>query len=63
MQQLFTDFKKAHDIFRRDDLCNILTEVGIPLKLVRLKKVGLNETNSGARLGKHLSDMFPFKNG
>jgi len=44
-------------------MCNILTESGIPMKLVRLTKMGLNETYSTVRVGKHLSDMFPIKNG
>jgi hypothetical protein len=28
--QLFVDFKKACDSFRKETLCNILTEFGIP---------------------------------
>jgi hypothetical protein len=44
-------------------LCNILNEFGIPLKLVRLIKIYLNETCSRVRVGKHLSDWFPVKNG
>jgi hypothetical protein len=34
VHQLFIDFKKAYDSFRREVLCNILTEFGIPRKLV-----------------------------
>jgi hypothetical protein len=44
-------------------LYNILIEFGIPLKLVRLIKICLNETYIRVRLGKHLSDRFPIKNG
>jgi len=44
-------------------LCNILIEFGIPMKLGRLIKMCLNETYSRVQVGKHLSDMFPFKNG
>jgi len=33
------------------------------MKLVRLIKQCLNETCSRVRVGKHLSDMFPIKNG
>ena len=33
------------------------------MKLVRLIKMCLNETNSRVRVGQHLSDMFPIKNG
>jgi hypothetical protein len=39
------------------------TAFGIPLKLVRLIKMCLNETYSRVRVGKHLSDRFPIKNG
>ena len=41
---------------------NILTEFGIPKKLVRLIKMCLIETYSTVRVGKHLSDVFPIKN-
>jgi hypothetical protein len=33
------------------------------VKLVRLTKMGLNETYSRIWVGKHLSDMFPVRNG
>ena len=42
---------------------NILIEFGIPMKLVRLIKMYLNETYSRVRVVKHLSDMFPIRNG
>jgi hypothetical protein len=44
-------------------LYNILIEYGVPMKLVRLIKMCLNETYSKVRIGKHLSDSFPFQNG
>jgi hypothetical protein len=55
-------------------LCNILEgwhfqlhnsvfEFGFPVKLVRLIKVCLNETYSRVQVAKHLSDMFPIRNG
>jgi len=40
-----------------------MTEVGIPLKLVRLIKMCLTETCSRVRVGKNLSDRFPIRNG
>jgi hypothetical protein len=36
VQQLFIDFKKAHDSVRRELLHNILTEFGIPREMVGL---------------------------
>jgi hypothetical protein len=44
-------------------LYDILIEFGIPVKLVRLIKMCLNETYSRVRVGKHLSDTFSVKNG
>jgi sorting nexin-29 len=63
VHQLFLDFKKAYNSVRREVLCNILIEFGIPMKLVRLIKMCLNETYSRVRVGKNLSDMFPIKSG
>jgi hypothetical protein len=63
VRQLFVDFKKAYDSVRREVLYNILVEFGIPLKLVRLIKMCLNETYNRVRVGKYLSDKFPIKNG
>jgi hypothetical protein len=45
---------------KREVLYNIL---GVPMKLVRLIKMCLNETYSKVRRGKHLSDSFPIQNG
>jgi len=42
-------------------LYNILMEFGIPMKLVRL--MCRNKTYGRVCVGKHLSDMFPIKNG
>ena len=44
-------------------MCNIVIEVRIFMKLVRLIKMCLNETSNRVRVGRHLSDMFPNKNG
>jgi hypothetical protein len=63
VHQLFVDFKKAYESVRREVLYNILIEFGIPLKLVRLIKMCLHETYNRVRVGKHLSDRFPIKNG
>jgi hypothetical protein len=62
VHQLFVDFKKAYDSVRREVLYNILLEFGVPMKLVRLIKVGLNKTYSKVHINKHLSDTFPIQN-
>jgi hypothetical protein len=53
VHQLYIHFKTAYDSVRREFLCNILTEFDIPLKLVRLIKMFLNETCSRVRVGKY----------
>jgi hypothetical protein len=63
VHQLFIDFKKACDSVRREVLYNILTEFGVPMKLVRLITMCLNETYSKVLTGKHLSISFPIQNG
>ena len=43
VHQLYIDFKKAYDSVRREVLYNILIKFDIPMKLVRLIKIYLNE--------------------
>jgi len=63
VRQLFIDFKKAYDSVRMEVIYNILIEFGIPMKLVRLIKMCLNETYNRVRVGKNLFNMFPIRNG
>ena len=63
VHQLLIDLKKVYDSFRREVLYNILIKCGIPMKLVRLIKMCLSETYGRVWVGKHLSDMFPIRNG
>jgi hypothetical protein len=44
--------QKAYDSVRREVLYNILIELGVPMKLVRLIKMCFNETYSKVRAGK-----------
>jgi hypothetical protein len=60
MHQLFIDFKTS---VRREVLYNDLIELGVPMYLVRLIKMCLNETYSKVSIGKHLSDSLPIQNG
>jgi hypothetical protein len=48
---------------RREVSYSILVEFGIPMKLVRLAKMCLNEKKSKVHTGKHFSDRFPIQNG
>jgi hypothetical protein len=63
MHHLFIDFKKAYDSVRRETLYIILIEFGIPVNLVRLYKMCQNEMYSRVLVSKHLSDIFPIRNG
>jgi len=49
VHQLFVDFKKAFDSEWLEVLYNVLIEFGIPMKLVRLIKMCLNDTISESR--------------
>jgi hypothetical protein len=54
---------KVCDSVRREVMYNILIELGILLKLVRLIKMCLIEAYSRVQVGKYLFDGFPIKNG
>jgi len=49
VRQKLIDFKKAYDSVRKEKLCKILIEFGIPMKLVRLIEMCLKETCSTVR--------------
>jgi hypothetical protein len=51
------------DSVMTDVLYNILIESGVPMKLVRLIKMYLNETYGKVHICKHLSHTFPAQNG
>ena len=63
LYKLFIDFQKAYDSVRRLVLYNNFNEFGIPMKLVGLIHMCLNETYTRDRVGKHVSDTFAAKNG
>jgi hypothetical protein len=58
VHQLLIDFKKAYDSVRREVLYNILIEFGVPIKLLRLIEMRLNETYSKVPIGKHCLIVF-----
>jgi len=63
VHQLLIECKKAYNSVRWKGLYNFLLVFGIPINLVRLLKMCLNETYSRVWAGNHLSDMFPVRNG
>ena len=63
IQQPLKDFKKIYDSFKMEVLCNIITEFGFPMNLVKLIKRCLNETYNRARVGKNLCDILPIRSG
>jgi hypothetical protein len=56
------DLKKSYDSVRRVRLYNIIVELGVPRKLVRLIKMCLNESYMTVGIGEYMSDQFPIQN-
>jgi hypothetical protein len=63
VRQLFIDLKKAYDLVRREVSYSIFIEFGVPMNLLRLIKMCLNEMFSKVCIGKHLFDTFAIQNG
>jgi hypothetical protein len=57
------DFKQAYNSIRKEILYSILFEFCIQMKMVMLIEMRVHEAYSKVRLGKHLSDTFPNRNG
>jgi hypothetical protein len=55
VHQLFIDYKKAYDSFRKEVLNNIIIEFSISVKLLKLIKMCLKETYGRVRAGKNLT--------
>jgi hypothetical protein len=62
VHELFIDFKKVYDVMWRELVHNILIEFGIPMKLVRLIKMCLNEPYNRVNISKHLPGGFLIQN-
>jgi hypothetical protein len=52
---LFVGFKKVYDSVRKEVLYSILIEFGVPMKLVGLIKMRLNQAYNNDRICKYLS--------
>jgi hypothetical protein len=58
IHQLYIDYEQAYDTINRAELVEIMKEFGIPLKLVRLVKITLANTNSKVKIqGKQSSSI------
>ena len=58
IHQLYIDYKQACDTINRAELVEIMKEFGIPMKLVRLVKMTLANTNSKVKIQGKLSPSF-----
>jgi sorting nexin-29 len=50
IHQWYIDYKQAYDTINRAELVEIIKEFGIPMKLVRLVKMTLANTNSKVKI-------------
>jgi hypothetical protein len=60
---MFREGEKACDSVSREVLYNILIEFFIPVKLLRLPEMCLNETYNKDHIDTYLSDTFHLQNG
>ena len=60
--RLFINFKKTYDSVTSKVLYNILNLFRIPVKMVRLIRMWLMETDSRVQVGKHLCGIFTVMN-
>jgi len=58
IRQLYIDCKQAYDTINRAELVEIMKEFGIPMKLVRLVRMTLTNTNSKVKIQGKLSPSF-----
>jgi len=61
--QLFSDFKSAHDIIKRGQLYNAMSEINITNKLIRLMRMTMENTQSQVRIQSDLSDLITTNKG
>ena len=60
---MFIDFKQAYDSIHRPSMWNIMREMGIPEKLVRVTKACYRNTTCSIRYGKKMSAPIEIKTG
>ena len=58
INELYIDDKQANDTINRAELVEIMKEFGITMKLVRLVKMTLANTNSKVKIQRKLSPSF-----
>ena len=62
VHELFINLKKPSDSVRREVLYDNTIEFGIPVKLVGLSEMCINDSFSRVLIGKHFSHTCLFKN-
>jgi len=60
---LFIDFKSAYDTIKRGQLYNAMSEFNITIKLIRLMRMTMENTQSQVRIQSNLSDLTTTKKG
>jgi hypothetical protein len=58
IHKLYIDYKQAYDTINKGAMVEIMKEFGIPMKLVRLVKMTLTNTNSKVKMQGKLSPSF-----
>ena len=58
IHQMYIDYKEAYDTINRTELVEIMKDFGIPMKLVRLVKMTLANTNSKVKIQGKLPPSF-----
>ena len=59
----FIDFKAAYDSIYREELYRAMSSFGIPVKLIRLCRMTMENARCSIKLGKDLTDAFDVKKG
>jgi sorting nexin-29 len=58
IHQLYIDYKQAYDTINTTELVEIMKEFGITMKLVRLVKITLENTNRKVKIQRKLPPSF-----
>ena len=62
-EHLFIDFRQAYDSIHRPSMWQILREFGVPMKLINLIKMCINNSQCKVKVGNKTSDPFHTNSG